>query len=162
MKRLDRARSCALLALAGFALLAAACSTGRANGDGNRLRPDIAIEQLVGPAQLGYPGGRVDIQYEVRVGNRAAEPITLRRIEVSSIGGGAYRLRHESYPFNATLQANQQGSIQFWAHALQSGPTFRGSNEPVTLRAILYFDSPSGKFQQIVMQSLGQFDDGPR
>lgn len=146
--------------LALLALAAVSCSSSNGNKNANLLRPEIAIEQLVGPADLGYPGGQVDIQYEVTVGNRSAEPITLRRIEVSSIGGGAYRLRRESYPFNATLGGNQQGSIQFWAHALQAGPVFRGSTEPVTLRAILYFQSPAGSFQQIVMKSLGQFGGG--
>jgi hypothetical protein len=34
---------------------------------------------------------------------------------------------------------------------------FRGSAEPVTLRAILYVESPPGSFQQIVMKWLGQF-----
>ena len=148
--------------LAFLALLAAAtsCSSSNANGPANLLKPEIAIEQLVGPATLGYPGGQVDVQYEVTVGNRSDEPITLRRIEVSSIGGGAYRLRRESFPFNAKLGAHQQGSIQFWAHSIQSGAIFRGSNEPVTLRAILHFDSPAGPFQQIVMKSLEQFNGG--
>jgi hypothetical protein len=142
-----------------LALAALSCSSSNP-ADAKRVRPEIGIEQLVGPAQIGYPGGLVDIQYEVTVGNQSDETITLRRIEVSSIGGGAYRLRRESFPFNAKLAAHQQGSIQFWAHALQSGPTFRGSNEPVTLRAILHFDSPTGPFQQIVMKSLDQFDSG--
>jgi hypothetical protein len=160
MKRvLKRLAVPALLALAA---ISCSSSGSKPNQNANLLRPEIAIEQLVGPADLGYPGGQVDVQYQVTVGNRSAEPITLRRIEVSSVGGGAYRLRRESYPFNATLGANQQGSIQFWAHALQAGPVFRGSTEPVTLRAILYFQSPAGSFQQIVMKSLEQFGGGPR
>lgn len=152
MKRL------ALFAL--LAVLAASCSSSKGSGPANLIKPEILIEQLVGPAQLGYPGGQVDIQYRVWVGNQSDEPITLRRIEVSSIGGGAYRLRRESFPFNAKLGAHQQGSIEFWAHSIQAGPIFRGSNEPVTLRAILHFESAVGSFQQIVMKSLDQFDSG--
>jgi hypothetical protein len=148
------------LAVAALLVFAAACSSSNAPGAAKRILPEVAIEQLVGPAQLGYPGGLVDIQYEVTVGNQSDEPITLRRIEVSSIGGGAYRLRRESFPFGAKLGAHQQGTIQFWAHSIQSGQIFRGSNEPVTLRAILHFDSPSGPFQKIVMKSLDQFDSG--
>ncbi|MCU1350295.1 MAG: hypothetical protein JWO56_3325 [Acidobacteria bacterium] len=148
-----------LAASALFALAAVACSSSNP-GDAKLIKPEISFEQIVGPAELGYPGGRIDIQYEVTIANRSAEPISLRRIEVSSIGGGAYRLRRESFPFSVTVPPDRQGTLRFWAHALQSGAVFRGSNEPVTLRAILFFDSPAGKFQQIVMRELGQFEGG--
>jgi len=145
-----------------FLLAAAGCSSSRPGGDAKLIKPEISIEQVVGPAELGYPGGLIDVQYEVTIANRSAEPLSLRRIEVSSVGGGAYRLRRESFPFNVTVPADRQGTLRFWAHALQSGAVFRGSNEPVTLRAILFFDSPAGRFQQIMMRELGQFEGGPR
>ncbi len=134
----------------------AACSSS--HGPDTRIRPEIHLEQAVGPADLGYPGGSIQVQYEVQITNHAQEPITLRRIEVRSMGGGAYRLRPEAYPFNEKVTAGNFVAVRFWAHAFQAGAFGRGSTEPVTLRAILYFESPTGSFQEILLKELSQFE----
>jgi hypothetical protein len=156
MKRIGLAIA-PLVALAIVVL--AGCSSSHGQSD-TRVRPEMHLEQVVGPADLGYPGGRIDVQYELQVTNHSQEPITLRRVEVQSTGGGAYRLRHEAYPFKETVTAGNFVAVRFWAHAFQAGSFGRGSNEPVTLRAIVYFDSPTGTFQQFLLKELTQFESG--
>ena len=56
--------------------------------------PELQFVQLSGPAEQNYPPGDIEVQYGMRIANRSSEPITLRRIEIRSVGlGGPYRLR---------------------------------------------------------------------
>jgi len=123
------------------------------------IRPEIALVQIVGPAEVGYPRGQMDIQYGMRVANRSAETITLRRIDISSFGSGAYTLRREQHPFNQSVPPDQYADVTFWVRALaRGGPFTMGANEPVTVRIIAYFDSPEGPFTQLVQRDLMQFE----
>jgi hypothetical protein len=148
-------------AFASMLLLAAACASSKAQ-DGKPATPDVAIgvAQLVGPAQLNYPYGRMEVQYEFQIQNPSAQPITLIRIEVSTLNtaGGPYSLRRDFYNVNKTIPANATDSVTLWAKAFGYGRGIR-ENEPITLRAIMYFQSPSGNFQKIFIRELSQYPD---
>lgn len=135
--------------------LAVAC----ASGPPDPTRPLINIEEVTGPRDIPYAIGPFDVQFELQVANRATWPITLRRVElVSTGGGGAYSLRRESYVFRQTIAPGTQGAVKFWAHAYANYyPGDPGSNSPVSVRAIAIFDTPKGSTQQIVMKVLSQF-----
>lgn len=138
-------------------LAAVACSSGKSQR-AEIIRPEIDIRQLVGPSDLAYPRGIMEIQYEVRVANRSSEPITLRRIDVQSVGTGAYTLRREFFPFNEVIQPDQYKTVTFWVKAWARGRVAgAGSNEPVTVRGIASFESPVGEFNQIFQRDLSQF-----
>jgi len=140
-------------------LLAAACSSGSKNQKAQIAQPEIDVEQLVGPQDLGYVTGQVDLQFELRVANPAAEPLTLKRVEVASVNGGAYQLRRESYLFNETIQPNQYTSVKFWAHAY-AYPGRTRQDEPVTFRGVAYFSTPVGPLQKVFIKNLSQFGGG--
>jgi len=123
----------------------------------NVVEPDIILNQLVGPSDLGYPGGLIEVRYEMQVANRDPHPITLKRVEIQSISGGAYRLRREAFPYDITIQPGGATEINFWMRALQAGTFGRGSNEPVTIRGVVYFNSPAGAFQKMFIRELSQF-----
>ena len=53
-------------------LLALACSSGK---NANLIRPELELVEVVGPGDVGYPRGQIDIQYALRVANRSAEVI---------------------------------------------------------------------------------------
>ncbi len=136
-------------------LLFAACSSNKVN----IIRPEIELVQLVGPADVGYPTGQIDIQYGMRVSNRSQDEITLRRIDISSLGSGAYTLRREQHPFHEVVSPDRFADVTFWVRALaRGGPLNMGVNEPVTVRIIVYFDSPAGPFTQILQRDLLQFE----
>src|SRR2546425_9452487 len=149
-------------AFALMLLLAAACASSKAQ-DGKPARPDVAIdvEKLVGPAQLNYPYGPMEVQYEFLIKNASAQPITLIRIDIGTMnaaGGGSYALRRDFYNVRKIIPANATDSVTFWAKAFGFGRGMR-ENEPITLRAIAYFQSPSGTFQKIFIRELSQYPD---
>jgi hypothetical protein len=143
-------------AIAALVLLAAACAS---SNNPNIPKPELNLEQLVAPADVGYATGATQIQYALHALNKATEPIKLTRIEISSVGTGSYVLRRENLRFNTTIAPGTQEEVTFWVHAyaFATDPYHTPSNEPVTLRAIIYFDAPSGPFQQIVTKYLTQF-----
>lgn len=139
-------------------LLLAAC--GSSSGDANRSRAEVEFEQVYGPGDVGLVRGAntMNIEYAVHIGNRSAEPITLRRISVSSVGTGSYRLRPEEQIYDETIPPDAAGVVKLSARGYFVGTsTGEASREPVTLRAILYFDAPAGSFRRIVTQNIGQF-----
>jgi hypothetical protein len=146
------------------AFLAAGCASTQK--DIAIIRPEIELLQLVAPVDVGYATGPTQIQFETRVANRSAEPITLRRIEISSVSNGSYALRRESFNYKETIAPDHFTSVKFWAHAyaFATGRDRQPSSEPVTVRAVVYFDSPVGSFQQIVTKYITQFpgQQGPR
>ena len=144
-------------------LLAAACAHQQ---NAKILEPEISIVQLNAPVDVGYATGPTQVQFGARVANRSAEPITLRRIEIQSVGTGSYQLRSEAFPFNEKIEPGKFSEVKFWAHAyaFAMGRDRQPSAEPVTVRSILYFDSPAGSFHQIVSRYIDQFpgNGGPR
>ncbi len=138
---------------------AAACSTGSGNQKAKLTEPEIDIRQLVGPADMQYPAGRIDIQFELRVSNPSGEPITLRRVEAYSVNGGAYQLRRETYHFDQTIAPGQFATVNFWAHAYAFSSRAR-QDEPVTFRGVAYFESPVGPLQKVFFKNLSQFPGG--
>ena len=145
------------------ALLAAACASSKNNNNASIIKPEIELVQLQAPVDVGYATGPTQIQFGVRIANRSAEPITLRRIEIQSVGTGSYELRKEFFPFNEKIAPDGFTTVTFWAHGYGFA-TDRGrtpSAEPVNVRSVLYFDSPAGNFHQIVSRFISQFPGAP-
>ena len=150
------------IALACLALLACASAPdpGPAGDSSNvtLLQPEVEIYQLVGPADLQYPTGRMEVQYGMRISNRSSEPLTLRRVQVESVGeGGPYRLRRETYYFRKELPGSQFTDVTFWAKAIAVGNAWAiDAKAPVTVRGIAYFESPTGNIRTVFVKNLGQ------
>jgi hypothetical protein len=98
--------------------------------------------------------GGLSVHYRVDVENRAKTPITIKRIDVVSLGAGAYNLRSTSVPFSEQLNPGESRPVEFWAPASIDDPTILGANGPVTLRLTLYYDTPAGTLQTIVVQQV--------
>jgi hypothetical protein len=139
-------------------LLLASCATSK-QPKANVPEPGIGLEQIVGPAQLGYPYGPIEVKYNFAVQNNAAEPITLLRVDIQTINpaGGAYSLRHEFYNFRQSIPPNSIGVVTFWARAFSWGRGLREA-EPVTVRGVAYFESAKGMFQKIFIREISQYD----
>ena len=122
------------------------------------------IVQLNGLAP-SQPPGPFDVQLGVEVQNLSNEPVTVKRVEVSQIGRGAYMLAsgvpgvggNRPFVFNTLIAPGTSDTVTFWAHAYAVG--VRGSlgeHEPVTLRATVFFDAKSGGFHEITQQIIDQ------
>lgn len=147
------------LAAAALCLIAFACSSSSGGRTpGGLAKPEIQFGQLVGPAELGYPRGTFDVQFGMRVTNKADQQITVRSIELQNVGvGGPYAVRTETYFFNKEVPAGQYVDLAFWAHAYGVGNAFAvDATAPVTVRGVVYFDSPAGTFRQVFVKNLQQ------
>lgn len=90
-----------------------------------------------------YFRGPINLQYRLTVTNPSSEAVTLRRIELSSMGPGAYSIHTGAAPIRQTIQPNGTTSIALSAWGRATGGYLR-SEEPVTIRGVAYFDEPNG------------------
>lgn len=143
------------VALLLLSLTVAACAS---SSNPKIPEPGVGIEQVVGPAELNYPYGPIEVKYNLGIQNNAPFPITLTRIDVATTdpAGGSYALRRDFYSFKETIPANSTRVIPFWAKAFAFGRTMRNT-EPVTFRAIVYFNTPQGTYQKVFIRELSQF-----
>lgn len=150
-----------LVSLCG--LLASGCGTGKsASGLGNAkaeiIQPEIKIEQVSNvPPVAQHLAGPLSVQYRVRVANKSAETIILKRVSVQSLGAGAYRLDQTARSINLKIEPEHFEYANFWVAAFIDDPTVFGANGPVTLRGIAQFDSGVGQFQTTFIQQVHEF-----
>ena len=149
------------LALAAlFVLALAGCSTTPA---ATPSATSVDLFQLVGPADLAYPSGSIEIQFGLRVENTGPDAIRLRQIHMMPVGmGGPYEVRNRVYFFNEEVAARGKRDIAFWARAEAEGDMFApDANAPTTVRAIAIFESPKGGFRKVLMKAFRQRGLGP-
>jgi hypothetical protein len=141
-------------------VVAAACSSGSgtvSNAERAKIaNPEILLVQTSSvPIAARHSDGALSIQYAMRVQNRAAETIKLRRVTVQSVSEGAYYVAPTSQPYDLAIEPEQKQEVQFWV-AARPANTVIGVNGPVTLRVTCQFDSAAGQFQHIVMQRVNE------
>jgi len=129
-------RNAAVLLLAFALVSCSSSSTPKAN----IIQPEVDLQQVIGPAELNYPSGYADLKFEVDIENRSGEPITLRRVELATIGTGAYLLRRDFHVYNETIAPHRTGAITVWAKAQIYGGT-TSEQEPVRVRGVLHCES---------------------
>ena len=137
-------------------LLLAACASGRQNV--TILEPLVSLVQLVGPSEQSYPRGQYEVKFGIDIINKSSEPITLRRLEIRTIGGGgAYIIRPQDWPYNTVIPGNKEASLERWVKAIGSGSGAQLQAAPVTVRMVVFFDTPGGAIQKVVISNIGQY-----
>jgi hypothetical protein len=141
--------------LAAILLLLAACAAQQLGRKSPVAEPEIVIEQIsnVAPAARNVAGG-ISVRYRIRVRTVAKEPVTLKRIDLVSVGYGAYNVGSLSRPFDVTIKPGSESSVEVFALGQILDPSIAGANGPVTLRAVMLFDSPLGQLQKVVTQQV--------
>ena len=136
-------------------ILTAACAT-QPNKAGI-TDPQIDIAQEVGPADLNFPVGPVEFKFDYRITNQWSQPMTVIRIAVSTSNpeGGAYSLRHDMYNVRETIPPGESRIVSFWAKGYSYGRSMRES-EPVTLHTVVYFETPAGTYQKVLIREIPQ------
>ncbi|HKO58796.1 MAG TPA: hypothetical protein VJ276_23215 [Thermoanaerobaculia bacterium] len=153
MKRISLALSLAALLLAGCASSKSDSGLGKAKV--KLAEPELVLQQVsTVPSAARHVEGGIPLKYRLRVANRAGEPITLKRIDIVSLGSGAYRLPSTSRPFQTVIQPDHYDVVEFWAPGVIEDVTILGANGPVTLRLTAHFDSPVGQFDHVVVQQV--------
>jgi hypothetical protein len=155
-----------LLALAACAVLVACSSSNPAPDTANdagaatskAVEPEISFMQLVGPEELNWPVGELELKYALRVENRDASPITLRQIQIETVGQeGPYYLPRGSYFFNTAVAPAATRDLEFWAKGVSQGNRYKiDAQSPITVRGIAFFNSPNGNFRKVFITNLAQ------
>jgi len=128
-------------------LLAAACASSSNNLKGDLTQPTVEVAQLSAqPAIAEHVTGGVPIYLGVAVTNNANIPITLKRVNVTSLGSGGYNIPNVSRPFNKVIQPGATEQVEFWVPAYADA-SVAGVNGAVALRSIVQFDSAQGSFE---------------
>ena len=147
-RRLRNASLSFWLLLSAFCLFSCASAAPLAE-------PEIHISQISSLAEAAaHVSGNISVHYQVDIANHTNVTMTIKRIDVLSLGEGAYTLRPSSNPFDATLKPGETTALQFWAPAFIADPTIIGANGPVSLRVTTQYDTPSGRAQSIVIQQV--------
>ncbi|HYS56456.1 MAG TPA: hypothetical protein VER58_22080 [Thermoanaerobaculia bacterium] len=102
--------------------------------------PDVTVHlaQVPMPTDVFYFSGPVNIQYQLSVTNPTNEPMTLTRLDLETLGPGAYSLRTAATPMNLKVPPNSTAKnlISVWGRA-RGG--YLSASEPVTIRGTAYF-----------------------
>ena len=155
-----------LLASAACLVLIACGSSGTSGADASAptaealgiARPDTSLLQLVGPEQLNWEAGLIEMKYALRIHNNAADPITLRQIQIKTVGQeGPYYVPQSSYFFREAINGGAARDVEFFAKAHSGGDRYRiDAQSPVAIRIIAYFETAGGNFRQTFITNLGQ------
>jgi hypothetical protein len=124
-------------------LFLAGCASSQQD-DPNAPNITLHLEQESAPNTYTY-SGPVNVRYAMSVANTTNQAVKLNRVEIRTIGSGAYSIQPTSTQLNLDLGPGQTRTmaITLWGYA-RGGRL--ASNEPVTVRAIAYFTGPSGAF----------------
>lgn len=136
-------------------LLLAACSMN--NSAGNKIpEPEVTLDQTsTMPGAAEYVTGNIPVSFRLSVTNRAAIPITLKRVEVTNVGeAGGYMIPQTSVPFNVTLPPGASDAVTFTVSAVNAGYNVTGANEPVTVRVTSVYDTSEGSLQTVVIRQV--------
>jgi hypothetical protein len=157
-------RTRSLLACGAALVLLSACASmksdsGLGNATGEILKPEMQLQQISSVAGAArHVTGAIPVHFALRVANQSSDPITLKRVQVQSLGFGAYTIGEgagnvAARPFEKVIAPNHFEVVDFWVPAVAQVTTL-GANGPVTIRCIAQFDSPSGQFQHMVIQQV--------
>ena len=93
-------------------VLLGGCASSSTMSSGPDVR--VHLDQVAGPPDVYYFAGPVNIQYRVSIENPTDEPLTLTRLDLQTLGPGAYSLRTEATPMKQRL-CQRSVRAQIWA-----------------------------------------------
>ena len=135
-----------------LALLVIGCGSSKLSSNSG---PNVTVhlEQLNAAPDIFYFAGPVNIQYQLSITNPTSEPLTLTRLDLQTIGPGAYSLRTEATPMNLKVPPNGTATytVSVWGRARGGYLT---ADEQVTLRGTAYFKGSSGSFVRILTENI--------
>jgi hypothetical protein len=133
-------------------LFLAACASKVPGTEGGRVEIELVQLSTV-PAAARHVSGGAPIQYNVRVGNRTGDTITLQQIQLQTVSDvGPYVIQLTTKPYDVKIPSNEFRDVEMWAPSQLTGSTLSGANSPATLRLTLRFDSTAGVFQETVIR----------
>ena len=128
----------------------AACSSAPKN-DAPPIGVDLALANT--PANILYFAGPVNLQFAVTLTNPTDMPVTLRRLDLRTFGGGSFYMRATGTPFHVEVKPHANTTVTMSAWGNSRGGMI-AEEEPIQLQATAYFDSPKGQFIRLTMAQV--------
>ena len=125
-----------------------ACGTGTGGRPAFVAKPEFRVglaqdiffgQSLTAPATI-----------EVAILNRATQPITLRRVELSSPGMTQYAIYPITRDFRQAIQPGETKVVNIFATA-QIDSRLSRQTEPLTLRAIIELEASGKRWREMVI-----------
>ncbi len=132
-------------------LALASCKSGGSESDRMPLQlipPEFRVRQVSGQM---LPMRRVEpssVSLQIDIFNRSSEPILLKRLQLQSLIGGAYRFPVTTRLFNTTIAPDGVQTVDMWVDAVVE-TDMRNETAPVQVRGTAIFDSPVGNFRRV-------------
>ena len=95
-----------------------------------------------------YFAGPVNLQFEVTLTNPTDQPVTLRRLDLRTVGGFSFVMRATGTPFHLQVKPHGSTSATMAAWGNSRGGML-AEDEPINLQGTAYFDGPKGSFVKI-------------
>jgi hypothetical protein len=105
------------------------------------------------PSNMVFFRGPISVQYQLTITNPGSQPLTLSRLNLSTIGPGGYRLRTGDAIVKAVIPANGSTTLNLSAWAYARGGFIRAT-EPVEMHGQLWLAPPKGQGKTFVKQFL--------
>lgn len=117
--------------------------------------PDVALAQVEMGETLLAMSGRVSIPYVIQIRNTSDIPIQLERVQLRSMGEGAYVINETITDLpQEQIAPGQVAQLGFHAWAVSNGGTMNSAT-PTTIRAVAHFASTAGAFRKVFTETLG-------
>ena len=136
--------------------IAAACTSGNqlSKNVAHIPQPEITIIGRTDMTNIPTVAAGVPAHFEFRIVNQADVPITLRRIDLDSLGGGSIGIQSKNRQFDTVIAPHSVQSVDFLTTAFVNDPSSFAGRSPVLIRAVALFDSPEGSLQKVVQQQV--------
>jgi hypothetical protein len=96
------------------------------------------------PSDMVFFRGPISIQYQLTITNPSNQPLTLTRLNLSTMGPGGYRLHTGDAIVKTVVPANGSTTLNLSAWGRARGG-FIASTEPVEMHGQLWLKPPTGK-----------------
>lgn len=116
---------------------------------------EVALAQLPGTALVQEYEGPFTIAYALQVRNPLEEEIEVVSVDLEALGASPYRLQSAQIPVSLKVRPGATEVVEFSMPAYSRGGEF-SARAPVTIRGVVRFDSPSGKFRKVFTQRVSQ------
>lgn len=128
---------------------------GCSSGDKTRpdlIPPEFRVREISGQFRP-HANETVPITLQVDIFNHSAEDLVLKRLQIQSMGGGAYRFGPASKIFNFKIPSQSVQTFEIPVDASLESIAIDPST-PVTIRGTAIFESPFGKFRRVFVSPL--------
>jgi hypothetical protein len=130
-------------------ILLAGCASSPQND------PNITfhLQQYESEANAYTFNGALNLAFAISVTNTTNQPVKVSRLEIRTIGSGAYTIRPTSIPINMDLGPGEAKSmpLSVWGYA-RGG--HMASTEPITIRGTAYLTGPTGAFLRLFSEYI--------